>query len=113
MSIASITAVVACDACGTRFSVDLDAAYKPPAGWSLHEVAEDAVRGGGGELLDSCSVQDGQTLCAACTRQADAATAVVCTECGWDGDASDLHDEGQCPKGCPASALSPAVAAAS
>lgn len=72
MSVTSIRATIACDDCGARFTVDLDAAYKPPVGWSLFDVAEDAVRDGGGDLMDSCSVQDEKHLCVACTRKADA-----------------------------------------
>jgi hypothetical protein len=66
---------VECDECAGRFVVVHDAAYAPPAGWSLWDVAEDAVRGGyfeGGSIFASCSVQDGKMLCAPCTKKADA-----------------------------------------
>lgn len=76
MAVVSIQSEIACDECGSRFKVDHDLAYKPPSGWSLFEVAEDAVRGGyaaGKSIFDgSCSVQDGSMLCIPCTRSADA-----------------------------------------
>ena len=75
MSVISIKSAIECDGCGARFAVDHDPAYKPPSGWSLWDVAEDAVRGGhvdGASIFDgSCSVQDGQTLCIPCTQKAD------------------------------------------
>ncbi len=79
MGVVSIQSTVSCDGCGTHFKVDHDPAYKPPAGWSLFDVAEDAVRGGyvlGSSLFDgSCSVQNGSMLCIPCTRAADRAAA--------------------------------------
>lgn len=67
--------VISCDECGTRFSVEHDLAYRPPTGWALHDVAEDAVSGGrveGKGILDgSCSVQSGKMLCIICTDAAD------------------------------------------
>jgi predicted Zn-ribbon and HTH transcriptional regulator len=30
---------------------------------------------------------------------------VTCTECGWEGDARELADEGHCPRGCHAAAV--------
>lgn len=76
MGVYWIRAHIRCDECGAGFAVDLDAAHKPPAGWSLWDVAEDAVRGGqvfGKSIFDgSCSVQQGRMLCIPCTRAADA-----------------------------------------
>jgi len=77
MSVVSIQSVVSCDNCGATFKVDHDPAYCPPEGWSLFDVAEDAVRGGyvhGSSIFDgSCSVQNGSMLCIPCTRAADRA----------------------------------------
>lgn len=79
MSVDWIRAQIECDGCGSRFLVELDPAYTPPAGWSPHDVAEDAVRGGmrvpqKGEIpiTGDTSVQEGRMLCPACTRKADA-----------------------------------------
>ena len=41
-----ILANCACDRCGERFAVALEPALQPPVGWTLYEVAEDAIRGG-------------------------------------------------------------------
>jgi hypothetical protein len=76
MGLPFIKGGIECDGCGERFDVDLDAAYKPPASWSLWDVAEDAVRGGhvSGKcsLFDGLSsVQDGKMLCIPCTQKAD------------------------------------------
>lgn len=49
MSVVSIVAKVECDDCGYRFRVHLDAAYKPPDGWSIWDVVVDLVRGGVGD----------------------------------------------------------------
>lgn len=68
MSVKIINATIECDGCGGRFTVDIDAAYKPPAGWSEWDVAVDAVRGGS----DGTSVQGGFTLCEKCTKTCDA-----------------------------------------
>jgi hypothetical protein len=68
MSVVRIEAVIACDGCGSKFMVDVDAAYKPPQGWSMWDVAQDAVRGG----LDGGSIQGDIMLCLKCTKIADA-----------------------------------------
>lgn len=76
MSLVVILAHISCDRCGERFEVDLDAAYKPPADWTLWDCAEDAVRGGVSlhdNFLKSTSVQNGQMLCPTCTRKIDEA----------------------------------------
>jgi hypothetical protein len=44
--IVEIEAKFSCDDCGTEFMVTLDPAYEPPSGWSIHAVAEDAIRQG-------------------------------------------------------------------
>lgn len=67
MSIVDIIARFSCDGCGARFGVEMDNASTLPDGWTLTELAVDAVRGG--PVL--CSVQDGMELCAACTAVAD------------------------------------------
>ncbi len=76
MGVQWIRSEIQCDDCGSRFQVEHDAAYRPPAGWALWDVSEDAVRGGyvhGLSIFDgSCSVQDGRMLCIPCTRAADA-----------------------------------------
>lgn len=89
MSLQRITARHECDCCGKWFEVSIDPAYTPPAGWSMHDVSIDRVRGGhvtdvqgySADRLEralgiyalSCSVQGDQTLCGACTKAADQA----------------------------------------
>lgn len=83
MAIVNIRATISCDACGREFRVEMDPASKVPAGWTLWDDAQDAVRGGsivpekGQDILDvlgsSCSVQDDKMLCGDCTRAADKA----------------------------------------
>lgn len=68
MSVSRIEAIIACDGCGAKFTADVDAAYKPPQGWSMWDVAQDAVRGGN----DGGSVQGGMMLCQKCTKTCDA-----------------------------------------
>lgn len=68
MSIVEINATFSCDGCGAHFNVDLDNAATLPNGWTLTELAVDAVRGG--PVMSS--VQDGMDLCAECTAVADA-----------------------------------------
>lgn len=69
MSITSVTALVHCDGCNEPFQVDLD-----PAGsvehWSIHDYAEDAVRGGNAGA-GATSVQHDMHLCKVCTKKAD------------------------------------------
>ncbi len=67
-----------CDGCGKDFTVDIDSAWNPPAGWDTTKMAEDAVRHGkvvavnGNRLVgDSSSVQHGLVLCGNCTNIAD------------------------------------------
>ena len=67
-----------CDGCGKDFTVDIDTAWKPPAGWDTTAMAEDAVRHGhmvpekGQHLYpDSSSIQHGLILCGRCTDIAD------------------------------------------
>lgn len=67
MTVSRIKGVIACDGCGARFTVDIDAAYKPPQDWAMFDVAVDAVRGG----ADGSSVQGGMMLCQKCTCMAD------------------------------------------
>lgn len=83
MSVLGVQFMIECDGCGTHFRVHwVDLARTVPAGWSLHEVAEEAVRNGyyvtpnktAVSISDSTSVQDGKLLCPACTRAADAAS---------------------------------------
>lgn len=45
MSVLSVTAAIECDECGAHFRVDVDTARRTD-GWSVHDYAEDAVRGG-------------------------------------------------------------------
>jgi hypothetical protein len=71
-----IEAVVGCDHCGTEFSMDIDAAYEPPRGWSMFDIAVDSVRGGHRGRIGPNgvpSVQAGLHLCPTCTRVVDAA----------------------------------------
>jgi hypothetical protein len=65
VSIRSITAIVECDECGKNFPVQLDAANKRPADWSLFEECEDELR------ADVASVADGKHYCEACTKTRD------------------------------------------
>lgn len=72
MSISCIMATILCDACGTKFQVEIDPAEKPPAGWCAWDLAENAVRGGtSAEGTGSTSVQDGEMLCRLCTKERD------------------------------------------
>ena len=87
MALAWIKARHTCDRCGVWFEVELQPPYKPPVGWSLFDCALDAVRGGHiaegqnlamdtlekalGFYTLSCSVQDDDTLCGNCTKEAD------------------------------------------
>lgn len=79
--IVEIEAKFSCDECGTEFFASIDPAIVPAAGWSMFDVAEDAVRGGIGyyDGFDDHphgapigSVDDGRHLCARCTRKNDA-----------------------------------------
>ncbi len=82
MPIQSIRVTAACDVCGITFSVAIDEADVLPQGWSIYDVAVDAVRGGV-EYRDcraehlcrgvASSVQQGLLLCRECTVDADAA----------------------------------------
>lgn len=75
MTLHRIEAIIDCDGCGHRFSVELDGGYQPPVGWALYEVAMDAVRGGSfrGTIGDKgiTSVQADLALCPNCTRTVD------------------------------------------
>lgn len=72
MSIIKVRATVECDGCGKQFHSGLaDLASEVPAGWSLHELAEDYVRGGNCDEGGMCSVQADMHLCAQCTATAD------------------------------------------
>lgn len=44
--IVEIEAKFACDDCGTEFVVSLDPASQAPRGWTVFEIAEEAIRGG-------------------------------------------------------------------
>lgn len=70
MSLLQLRALFECDGCGCPFAVPLDAA-RCSEGWSVMDYAVDAVRGGGGQMLDSTSVQADMHLCGSCTRIAD------------------------------------------
>ena len=72
MGLLKMTATFACDGCGETMVAEMEAAYVPPPGWAIFDIAEDALRGGMGAGLVMTSVQDGKHLCAACTRAADA-----------------------------------------
>lgn len=75
MAVISMISTIECDECGVHFQVEHDLAYSPAAEWSLHDIAEDRVRGGlvkGKSLFDgSCSAQGGKMLCIPCTDAAD------------------------------------------
>ena len=80
MSVKAIRAIILCDRCGSEFSVAIEEATNPGAGWSMWDVAEDAVCGSldyqqqatpdrpDRPLGYGSSVQHGQMLCADCTR---------------------------------------------
>lgn len=67
MSLIRVEAVFSCDECGKQISTMLDESYKPPVGWSVFDVAEDALRGGGGSLAELTSVVGNEHLCSECT----------------------------------------------
>jgi hypothetical protein len=79
MALDEIRAAFTCDGCGVPFSVQVDPAGVPPAGWSAFDHAEDAVRGSLGYegpktpegFVGMSSVQDGRHLCGWCTNEAD------------------------------------------
>lgn len=71
-----IQAKFSCDDCGTEFSVTVDPALVMPTGWSVFDVAEDAVRGGFGyedahEPRSSYvgMVEDDRHLCGRCAEK--------------------------------------------
>lgn len=72
MSIIKVRATVECDGCGKQFHSELaDLASEVQAGWSLHELAEDYVRGGNCDEGGVSSVQADMHLCPPCTAVAD------------------------------------------
>lgn len=80
MTLLWVRARVECEACGKGFTVALDSGLDCPLGWSVFDLAKDAVRGGeiveeAGKRIElkSSSVQDDKMLCGACTDDADAA----------------------------------------
>lgn len=68
-----------CDRCGRKFHVSLEPAEPIPQGWSQHDCAVDAARGGVGYRADddqdglgySSVVGDLECLCATCTLKQD------------------------------------------
>lgn len=80
--IIEVTAKFACDDCGTEFLIHLDPAYEPLHGWSVFEVAVDAIRQGNPGTyedgidrttpLGSGSVDDERHYCEPCTKKRDA-----------------------------------------
>ena len=82
MAVEAIRTIITCDRCGIEFSVAIDAAHIPPPGWSMHDIAVDAVRGSleYEQLLQfGCpqghggvsSVQNHLMLCCGCTNSID------------------------------------------
>lgn len=84
MPLQAIRATFECDGCGRPFVLDMDAARKLPADWSLFDDVVDNIRGGigyrgfadekrSGRAQDTglTSVQAGMCLCPICTRKAD------------------------------------------
>jgi hypothetical protein len=79
MCLIEVRANFLCDGCGRPFNIRIEPPYVPPEGWSVFDVAEDAVRGSidyvGPKNEDgtrgSSSVQDGRHLCGLCTFTAD------------------------------------------
>lgn len=76
--IVEIKAKFSCDECGTEFLVSMDPATDPPAGWSVFDLAEDAIRAGhdyedGHEPQSDWigSVEGDRHLCGKCTRKSD------------------------------------------
>lgn len=62
-----------CDGCGKAFTVEVDSGWRPPANWTLDEIAKDAVRHGRIPNSEkSSSVQHDMVLCGDCTDIADA-----------------------------------------
>lgn len=61
----AITAYFECDYCGSEIEQRIEPAYKPPKGWCIFEVAEDAVKSS-----HLYSVKKGKHLCKACTERA-------------------------------------------
>lgn len=80
MSLIEVRAEFLCDGCGRPFSVRVEAPYVPPEGWSVFDVAQDAVRGSidyvgpknPGGFRGISSVQNDRHLCGLCTSGADA-----------------------------------------
>lgn len=86
MPIDSIRGYVTCDSCGTPFSAGIDEPTIPPAGWSMFDIAADAVRGSLEYQYETLqekgkrpwignaglsSVQNGELLCCECTAVED------------------------------------------
>lgn len=75
MTFKTMRAHLECDGCGEAMTFDIDGAYAPPAGWSVHDLAVDACRGGHvreGRGFSSVQGESDQCLCAKCTRTVDA-----------------------------------------
>ena len=77
MSIRYIHVHANCDECGLPFRVELELAYTTPHGWTVYDLAVDAIRGSL-EYHDSVilgsgssSVQGDKHLCHMCTYKAD------------------------------------------
>lgn len=69
--IVKVEAKFSCDECGAQFTLALDPAYSPPGGWSVFDIAEDAIRSG---------------------RQYSDETGVICGLGGVDGDSMHYCD---------------------
>lgn len=74
MPLIGVRAEFHCDDCGSPFSVDMEPSYVPEPGWSVYDIAVDAVRGSiryTGPFHDGLrgvsSVQGDRCLCGRCT----------------------------------------------
>jgi len=73
MSLTKVAATFSCDECGTQMVAELEPTWVVShVGWTVFDLAEDALRGGCGSGLMLTSVHEGKHLCAACTKNVDA-----------------------------------------
>lgn len=79
--IKEVKATFECDRCGTEFTVKIDTAIEPPAGWSVFEIAEDAIWSllnyedatiKKGDTILGGSVDSGKHYCQRCTYKRNA-----------------------------------------
>jgi hypothetical protein len=96
MSIKAIQAIFECDGCACEFGVDIEVAATRPLRWSMLDIANDYLRGGGGWIkhrkgteIGYCSYQRGRHLCPECTSIEDKLHLDGCHADGCSGCAED------------------------